>query len=228
MIVALISEGMKNIMFRENVIKKPEAAEKIQREVKDADFTMSCDNNNKKGVVSMLFSGERIRLRKMSSEDVSIYHKWRNDIEVMQFTNPSLDVFTYAETEKFVNSITESHNSKGYMIEEVKTDKPIGVTSLINIDYGNRNAECIIDIGDKDYWSKGFGREAFKLLLDFSFNELNLHKIYLRVFSFNERAIKLYQNLGFYEEGKLKEQLYRDGAWHDIIFMGVLKRNYKE
>src|SRR5690625_874993 len=110
----------------------------------------------------MLFNGERVRLRKMSIEDVAIYHKWRNDIEVMQFTNPSLDVFTYTDTEKFVNSIIESHNSKGYMIEEVKTGKPIGVTSLINIDYGNRNAECIIDIGDKDYWGKGFGRESFR------------------------------------------------------------------
>lgn len=176
----------------------------------------------------MLFSGKRIRLRKMSREDVSIYHKWRNDIEVMQFTSPSLDVFTYNDTENFVNGMIESHNSKGYVIEEINTDKAIGVTSLINIDYGNRNAECIIDIGNKDYWSKGFGREAFELLLDFAFKELNLHKVYLRVFSFNERAIKLYQNLGFNEEGKLKEQLYRDGAWHDIIFMGLLKRNYKE
>src|SRR5690625_1785728 len=176
----------------------------------------------------MLFNGERVRLRKMSIEDVSIYHKWRNDIEVMQFTNPSLDIFTYADTEKFINSIIESHNSKGYMIEEVKTGKPIGVTSLINIDYGNRNAECIIDIGDKDYWGKGFGRESFKLLLDFAFKELNLHKVYLRVFSFNERAINLYNSFGFGEEGKLQEQLYRNGAWHDIIFMGLLKRNYKE
>jgi RimJ/RimL family protein N-acetyltransferase len=183
--------------------------------------------NKGKGVVSMLFTGERVRLRKMSSEDVSVYHRWRNDIEVMQFTNPSLDVFTYADTEDFVKSITESRHSKSYMIEEVKSDKPIGVTSLINLDYGNRNAECIIDIGDKNYWSKGFGQEAFRLLLDFAFRELNLHKVYLRVFSFNERAVRLYQKLGFDEEGQLKEQFYRDGAWHHVIFMGLLKRNYK-
>ncbi|MCM3759031.1 GNAT family N-acetyltransferase [Sporosarcina aquimarina] len=177
----------------------------------------------------MLFKGKRIRLRKISNidEDVSIYHKWRNDVEVMQFTNPSLDVFTYTETENFIKSITESYNSKGYMIEEVKTNKPIGVTSLINIDYVNRNAECIIDIGEKDYWSKGIGTEAFSLLLDFAFNELNLHKVNLRVFSFNERAIRLYQKLGFYEEGRLMEQLYRNGSWHDVVFMGLLKRNYK-
>ncbi|MFS0687938.1 GNAT family protein [Sporosarcina sp. 179-K 8C2 HS] len=175
----------------------------------------------------MLFSGERVRLRKMAIEDVSSYHKWRNDIEVMQFTSLSLDVFTYADTENFVKIITGSHNSKGYMIEEISTDKPIGVTSLINIDYGNRNAECIIDIGEKDYWNKGFGREAFQLLLDFAFDELNLHKVYLRVFSYNERAIKLYQKLGFSEDGRLTEQLYRNGSWHDVILMGLLKRNYR-
>lgn len=176
----------------------------------------------------MLFSGERVRLRKMGIEDISIYHRWRNDIEVMQFTSPSLDVFSYAETESFVKIITESNNSKGYIIEEIESNKPIGVTSLINIDYGNRNAECIIDIGEKDYWSKGFGREAFQLLLDFAFNELNLHKVNLRVFSFNERAIKLYQKLGFIEEGKLTEQLYRNGSWHDIVHMGLFKRNYRQ
>lgn len=176
----------------------------------------------------MLFSGKRVRLRKMSSEDASTYHEWRNDIEVMQFTNPSLDVFTYADTENFVKSITESNNSRSYIIEDIEANKPIGVTSLINIDYGNRNAECIIDIGDKNYWSKGFGKEAFRLLLDFAFNELNLHKVYLRVFSFNERAIKLYQKLGFYKEGELEEQFYRNGAWQNVVFMGLLKRNYKK
>lgn len=175
----------------------------------------------------MLFNGKRVRLRKMELDDASIYHKWRNDIEVMQFTSLSLDVFTYTDTENFVKIITGSHNSKGYIIEEINTDKPIGVTSLINIDYGNRNAECIIDIGEKEYWSKGFGREAFQLLLDFSFNELNLHKVYLRVFSFNERAINLYQKLGFNEEGKLKEQFYRNGSWHDVVFMGLLKCDYR-
>lgn len=174
----------------------------------------------------MLFRGERVRLRKMSTEDVSTYHQWRNDMEVMQFTNPSLDVYTHSDTENFIKNITASNNSKSYMIEEIEANKPIGITSLINIDYGNRNAECIIDIGDKDYWSKGFGREAFQLLLNFAFNEMNLHKVYLRVFSFNERAIRLYQRLGFYEEGELKEQFYRNGSWHNVVLMGLMKRNY--
>jgi len=175
----------------------------------------------------MLFESNKIILRKMTSEDIDLYHQWRNDIEVMQSTAPLLDVYNNKETEEFVtNVILGSHFSKSYIIVEKKSDKPIGVTSLINLDYKNRNAECIIDIGDKESWGKGFGAEAMNLLLDFGFLEMNLHRISLRVFSFNSRAIKLYEKLGFQWEGTLRESIFRGGQWHDILQMSILKNEY--
>lgn len=177
----------------------------------------------------MLFESDRIILRKMTLEDTELYHQWRNDIEVMQSTAPLLDVYNIKETEEFVTHvILGSHFSKSYIIVEKKSKKPIGVTSLINIDYKNRNAECIIDIGDKEAWGKGYGAEAMKLLLDFGFLEMNLHRIFLRVFSFNDRAIKLYEKLGFQQEGKLRESIFRGGQWHDIIHMSILENEYAE
>lgn len=174
----------------------------------------------------MLFESERIILRKMTAQDAEVYHKWRNDIDVMQTTAPLLDVYTIEETEKFVNQIISGSSSKSYIIVEKQSKKPIGVTSLIKIDYKNRNAECIIDIGEKDAWGKGYGAEAMKLLLDYGFMELNLHRIYLRVFSFNSRAIKLYEKVGFKQEGISREAIFRNGAWHDIIHMAVLQSEY--
>jgi RimJ/RimL family protein N-acetyltransferase len=175
----------------------------------------------------MLFESKKIFLRKMTSEDINLYHQWRNDIEVMQSTALLLDVYNIKETEEFVmNVILGSNFSKCYIIIEKKSDKPIGVVSLINIDYKNRNAECIIDIGDKEAWGKGFGTEAMKLILDFGFLEMNLHKISLRAFSFNSRAIKLYEKLGFQWEGTLRESIFRGGRWHDILQMSILKNEY--
>ncbi|EXG83685.1 acetyltransferase, ribosomal protein N-acetylase [Clostridium sp. ASBs410] len=177
----------------------------------------------------MLFESDKIILRKMRLEDTELYHQWRNDIEVMQSTAPLLDVYNIKETEEFVTHvILGSHFSKSYIIVERKSEKPIGVTSLINIDYKNRNAECIIDIGDKEVWGKGYGTEAMKLIIDFGFLEMNLHRIFLRVFSFNCRAIKLYEKLGFQQEGKLRESIFRGGQWHDIIHMSILKNEYQE
>ncbi|UIO43270.1 GNAT family N-acetyltransferase [Brevibacillus brevis] len=175
----------------------------------------------------MLFQTERIYLRKMTGEDVDVYHTWRNDEEVMRTTNPSMDVYTWEDTNGFVNQvILQASSSKSYMIVDSQTNRPIGITSLIQIDPKNRNAECIIDIGEKEYWGKGYGREAMKLLLDYAFLEMNLHRVSLRVFSFNERAIKLYERLGFKQEGISRQFLFREGKWHDIVHMGILQQEY--
>ncbi|GGP08225.1 GNAT family N-acetyltransferase [Oceanobacillus neutriphilus] len=175
----------------------------------------------------MLFESARVKLRKITKDDIELYHKWRNDVEVMHSTSPSLDVYPLKATEDFVEyAILRSDTSKGYMMVDKKSEASIGIVSLINMDYKNRNAECIIDIGEKEYWGKGFGGEGLTLLLDYAFQELNLHRISLRVFSFNDRAIHLYKKLGFELEGKSRQTLFRDGRWHDIIHMGILQEEY--
>lgn len=177
----------------------------------------------------MLFESARLKLRKITKEDTELYHKWRNDLEVMHSTSPALDVYPIKATEDFVAyAILKSDTSKGYMMVDKQREISIGIVSLINMDYKNRNAECIIDIGEKAYWGKGYGAEGMKLLMDYAFFELNLHRVSLRVFSFNERAIHLYQKLGFEAEGKSREALFRDGKWFDIIQMGILQKEYLE
>src|SRR5690606_35029269 len=133
---------------------------------------------------------------------------WRNNLEVMSSTSPAIDIYTLEETRQFFEDIiVGSSTSKSYMIVDKDAHKKIGITSLIHMDTKNRNAECIIDIGEKDYWGKGYGQEALSLLLDFGFLELNLHRISLRVFSFNQRAVNLYKRIGFIEEGISREAL---------------------
>ncbi|WP_399457241.1 GNAT family N-acetyltransferase [Virgibacillus dokdonensis] len=174
-----------------------------------------------------MFVSKQVKLRKMHIEDVELYHAWRNDMDVMFFTNPALDTYALSETKAFVEGvILHSTSSKSYIIEDKETDKAIGITSLIHIDQKNRNAECIIDIGEKDYWGRGVGKEALKLLLDYAFLELNFHRVSLRVFSFNERAIQLYRKLGFKQEGVSRQALFRNGNWHDMIHMAILQQEY--
>lgn len=103
----------------------------------------------------------------------------------------------------------------------------MGVTSLVGIDYKNRNAECILDIGEKSKWGKGYGTEAMSLLLTYAFLELNLHRLSLRVFSTNEKAIHLYKKIGFVQEGRVKEAVFRNGEWIDSIYMGLLQTYYQ-
>jgi diamine N-acetyltransferase len=179
-------------------------------------------------VWSVLFESTRIRLRKMIAEDIPVYHRWRNDLSVMSSTSPILDVYSLSETEEFCRSVLGAPGSKSYVIVEKSRDQPIGITSLVRIDTANRNAECIIDIGEKEYWGQGYGAEALRLLLRYAFLELGLHRVCLRVFSFNTRAIRLYKKLGFQEEGRLRESLFRSGQWHDTLIMAILEHEFRQ
>ncbi len=173
-----------------------------------------------------MFENKMVRLRKLSPSDARTYHDWRNDLEVMKTTSPQLDLYTLEETEQFISVIASQANAKGYMIEHKKSGQTVGIVSLINIDYKNRSAECVIDIGEREMWGKGIGTSAMSLLLEFAFHELNLHRVYLQVFSFNDRGIKLYEKMGFTPDGRLRESLYRGGRWHDTLIMSLLQKEY--
>lgn len=175
-----------------------------------------------------MFENELIRLRKLSPADHEIYHAWRNDLEVMVSTSPSLDVYMPEETEQFIAMIASQSDAKGYIIERKMDNKPVGIVSLIHIDYKNRAAECVIDIGAKDVWGQGFGTAALTLVMRYAFDELNLYRLYLQVFAFNSKAIGLYEKLGFTQEGKLRHALYRGGAWHDVVLMSILEPEYRK
>ncbi|MCX7950339.1 MAG: GNAT family N-acetyltransferase, partial [Clostridiales bacterium] len=106
-------------------------------------------------------------------------------------------------------------------------DKLIGNVGLHNINWISRIAEIGILIGDKNYWGQGYAKEAMKLVLDYAFNMLNLHMVYLKVYGYNVSAIKCYEKVGFKFAGKLREAIEVAGEKYDVIYMDILKREFE-
>jgi RimJ/RimL family protein N-acetyltransferase len=92
----------------------------------------------------------------------------------------------------------------------------------------NRNARLGIMIGDKSYWSQGYGTDAMLTLLRFGFEEMNLNRIDLTVDAENARAIRCYQKCGFVGEGRLREARYQRGKYGDQLVMSVLRDEFYE
>jgi len=77
-------------------------------------------------------------------------------------------------------------------------------------------------------WGKGYGTDAMRVLLRFAFTEINLHRVSLTVFGYNPRAIRSYEKAGFVVEGRARQRLRRDGQWWEVVYMGILKDEWKE
>jgi len=153
---------------------------------------------------------------------------WVNDPEITNYlSNIFLYPHTVNETEKFLNAMLEGKaNMKGFVIAYKDTEEYIGQIDLINIDWINRIGAIGIVIGNKENLNKGYGTEAIKLLQEFAFNKLNLHKLELEVRAYNKRAINCYKKCRFKEEGRIRENFYINGEYTDTLFMGILKREW--
>ena len=103
--------------------------------------------------------------------------------------------------------------------------KRIGVVRLDDIDYQNKSICIGLDI-EKKYRSKGHGYSSFNVLLKYCFNELNMNRVWLFVTTFNDKALGLYQKLGFQEEGRQRERIYRNGHYHDYVMLSILNNEY--
>jgi RimJ/RimL family protein N-acetyltransferase len=167
-------------------------------------------------------AGSKAQLRAPEVEDLDRCMEWINDWEVVRnlisFTFPCSRLREREWLEKAAKG--EDPANKVFTIE-TEDGTYLGNIGLHDIDYASGTAELGIVIGSKEHWGRGYGTDAARVLLRFAFANMGLRKVFLRVFGFNERAIKSYLKLGFREVGRLKEHSLREGRHEDVVYMEV-------
>lgn len=168
--------------------------------------------------------GNKIRLRPFEKSDLEKCKQWVNDPAIATAVLRVLPVSMHEHINWYEKIIVDKARLT-FAIETIENEKYIGNLGLRNIDWINRKGRFWIYL-DKTEWGKGYGKEGVSLLLNYSFHSLNLNRIYLDVGSFNQRAIKVYDSIGFLTEGVLREDFYTNGSYVDVLRMAILKRDF--
>ena len=160
-------------------------------------------------------------LRPMTYEDTENIVNWRNSDAVRKnFIYQAL--FTKESHENWIRTMVETGKVVQFMICEVAGDKPVGSVYIRDIDYTHHKAEYGIFIGDAQARGRGYGTAAARLMIKYCFQELKLHRLFLRVYAKNQQAIRSYEKAGFTKEAHLREDVCIDGTYEDIILMGII------
>lgn len=174
-----------------------------------------------------LLNGDRIYLDGLVKEDVSSLMKWQKKDSLMRnYDALPLTPKSETEWEKWIED--NGTNQFKFAIRNKENDQLIGHTAIDGILWSHRIAWVSIFIGEENLHGQGFGSEAMERVLEFAFSELNLHRLQLTVFSYNARAIALYEKLGFKKEGTYREFLERDMQRHDMFLYGLLKHEWRK
>lgn len=167
-------------------------------------------------------NGENIYLREMTEQDTDAIIMWRNQSFVReQFI--FREFFTREIHHNWIRTMVETGKVKQFIIYVKETNQAIGSVYLRDIDRVNERAEYGVFIGEEAYLGKGIGKETAKLMLRYAFENLQLHKVRLRVLADNMRAIQSYQGVGFEKEGYFKDEVVINGQRCDLIFMAVIR-----
>lgn len=165
--------------------------------------------------------GAGIFLRKMSEEDTDLIVAWRNSDAVRKnfiYQEP----FTRQSHENWVRTMVETGRVVQLMICETKDFRPVGSVYLRDIDHTHRKAEYGIFIGESGARGRGLGTAAARLMIEYAFEELELHRVFLRVYADNLQAIRSYEKAGFVREAYLRDDVCIEGQFRDMVLMAAL------
>ncbi|EDO1223419.1 spermidine N1-acetyltransferase [Listeria innocua] len=165
-----------------------------------------------------------LKLRPLEREDLKFVHRLNNDAKIMSywFEEP---YEAFVELQELYDKHIHDQSERRFILE--LDGQMVGLVELMEIDYIHRRAEFQIII-DPKFQGHGYAISATKLAMKYAFHVLNLHKLYLVVDKVNEKAIHVYEKVGFIREGELIDEFFVDGTYHDAIRMCIFQHQYQE
>ena len=174
-----------------------------------------------------MFIGKNVKLSHYHETDGKDLASWQWDDD---FVNPlasdMIHPYTAEDWEKLFRETSNSYENVEFTVRKVVDDSLIGFVDLSDISVRNHSCELGIGFPKKEDRSKGYGQETLSLILDYGFNNLNMHKIKLSVYPFNTGAVKAYTNAGFVKEGTSRNEVFYDGKWVNIDHYAIFQEDW--
>lgn len=178
-----------------------------------------------------VIENDKIFLRKMEYSDTENIVKWRNsDFVRNNFIYQAL--FTKESHENWIRTMVETGKADQLIICLKDGDNqegvPVGSVYIRDIDWNHNKAEYGIFIGEESARGKGVGSQTAMLMIQYCFEQLKLHRLFLRVFADNKQAIRSYEKAGFVQEAYLKDDVKIQDRYRDIVLMGIINPEDKK
>ena len=179
-----------------------------------------------------MFKRENTALVPLEEDHVPLLLEWLNDPKITQYLPIHLPMREAEEREWIRKLYTAGSVARIVFVikaigEEGPSSSLIGTVGIHRINWKDRDAEVGITIGESSYWRHGYGTNAMEMVVEHAFKNLNLHRLHARVYTFNEGGIALQKKVGFREEGRFREAVFKNGEYHDIISYGLLETEWE-
>jgi RimJ/RimL family protein N-acetyltransferase len=175
-----------------------------------------------------LLRGDLVRLTVEDPETLApLESQWSADSEYSRLLDwDPARRFSVKTVQKWIEKQHENEGTHAFTIRTLADDRIIGGIGLDGIRWTHRDCFVGIGVGEREFWGKGYGTDAMKIILRYAFTELNLERVTLDVFEYNQRGVRSYEKAGFVYEGRQRGLILREGRRWDVLFMGILREDW--
>ena len=175
-----------------------------------------------------MLKGDHVGLRAIEEGDLGSLLEWRNRPDFRRHFREYRELGTAQQRRWYETVVLGDDRVRMFSIARLADGALIGAAGLCYIDAQNRNADLSLYIGiDGLYIDDTYAPDAARLLLGYGFGELNLHRIWAEIYAFDVAKQKLFDRLGLSLDGRHRETHFSEGAWHDSLFYGILRDEFK-
>lgn len=172
---------------------------------------------------------ESVYLRTLEPGDLERVYQWHNDQELYRNLIGVHHFVSRATVEKWLAKKSEYSNTEVNLAICLKEENQhIGNIYLQNIDWVSRTGALGIFIGEIDLRKKGYGQAAMRLMIKYAFLTIGLNRIHTTLFENNKQSLNLFQKSGFSIEGTLRNHIYQEGRYWNVLFMGLCREEWKQ
>jgi len=175
-----------------------------------------------------MLHGSLVVLRAMERADIPRLWEFAQDMDLGLLTGAGGRPTPLATMERIYEEKWSGHEANSVRWGIEAHGSLIGGAELSNIAWLDRSAELAVWIGDRTYRRRGCGLDAMRLALNYAFKLLGLNRVVYLANAANVAAVNAYGKAGFVEEGRMRQALYRDGQYHDIIVLGILREEWND
>lgn len=175
--------------------------------------------------VLMMFDLTVASLRPIEDRDLPHLRAYKNDPEVGALLGGVAHGYSTAGMTQWLALHSSRSDELLWAIADPQDDRCLGHAGFYRLDHRAGSGEYAIMIGDKSAWGRGIGTAVTRFCVEYAFAVLNLHRVELQVLAANDRAVRTYARIGFVQEGRLREAQYKGNRYHDVVVMGLLRRD---
>lgn len=171
--------------------------------------------------------GKSFYLRELRDSDLlGAWHSWLNDEDVTKHQNKKIFPATVEKQRKYFEMVGASQTDVVLAIVDRESDRHIGNVGLHKIDWVHRSAEVGILIGEREFWGRRIGSDAWGLISRYAFETLNLERLFAYILVENVASIRCAERSGFKQVGIIEKYLFKRGEYRDACYVNCTREQF--